>query len=241
MTGFAHRAVAAGLRPAPTVRVWQLDLADPGWDVDSAAGSLTASERRRAEQGLPEVRRRRILLRAALRLVLGAHLGVAPARVPLDEAGDRPVLPAAGRRPAPGISCSASGGLGLVAVSDGTPIGIDLEQHRDDDARRALDEEWLADAERAALARLPWPERSVAITRCWTHKEAVLKGEGVGLRRDPASVVTPVAVRGRAGRWSLEPVPVADGFVASLAVGAPVSLPTAVPVIRPTALEARRP
>ena len=64
-------------------------------------------------------------------------------------------------------------------------------------------------------------ERLVAVTRCWTQKEAVLKGIGVGLRRPPGSVDTPVRASGRVGDWSLVPVAVPRGCVATLALRAP--------------------
>jgi 4'-phosphopantetheinyl transferase len=230
MTVVARRLArsAASYRRSPArlpgPAVWSLDLTDPGWDLAAAAALLSGAEAERAVRGAPEVCRRRVLLRAGLRVVLGRLLGVDPARVPIGVDDGRPYLADAG---AGGIelSCSASDGVGLIALAPGTPVGVDVQRHRDAEAREAAGEGWLAPVEQARLAGLAPRERWPAVTRCWTQKEAVLKGLGVGLRRPPATVVTPVARSGRSGEWSLAPVGVPAGLVASLAVRTAVAVP----------------
>jgi 4'-phosphopantetheinyl transferase len=54
------------------------------------------------------------------------------------------------------------------------------------------------------------------------HKEAVLKGLGLGLRQHPATVPTPVADAGQVGQWWVAPVPVAAGHVAAVALRTPL-------------------
>ncbi len=213
------------------IRVWRIDLADPAWDVDREGRLLAPAERARAELGVPAVRARRVLLRAALRRALGGVLGLPAAEVRLGAVDGRPVVPGADGLH---VSCSAGGDVGLVAVSAGVPVGIDVQRHDPGEARAAFGEDWLSAAERTALAALPVAERLVAVTRCWTQKEAVLKGIGVGLRRPPGSVDTPVQAAGRVGAWSLAPVVVPRGSVATLALRAP-RLPAGVrtEVLRP--------
>ncbi len=208
-------ALRARTRP-PVVQVWRLHLDAPDWDVAAAAAVLSPAEQERTTRGTADVRRRRVLLRAGLRTVLGHRLGLAPAEVPLTESDGRPHLtdPATGLE----VSCSASGQLGLVALCDGAALGIDVQQHDDVEARAGLDEGWLTAGERAALHALPPARRLAAVTRCWTQKEAVLKGSGVGLRRPPVTVHTPVTPAGRTGEWALAAVPVPVGALASVAV-----------------------
>jgi 4'-phosphopantetheinyl transferase len=216
---------AATVRGAEWVRVVRVDLAVPTDVVAAAVRCLSPSERVRAERGTPPVFRRRVLVRAALRAELGEILGTSPGEVPLVERDGRPEL-------APGqtvgdldANCSASADLGLVAVACGARVGVDIERLADpaparaeDPLDAAVDEGWLAPGEVSAIRMLSPGEREVALSRCWTQKEAVLKGDGVGLRIPPSTVVTPVRSHGRSGQWKLLAVDVPDGYVASLAL-----------------------
>jgi 4'-phosphopantetheinyl transferase len=214
-----------GVRPPVLVR--SIDLSDPGWDVAAEAACLNDDERARADRGAPAVRRRRVLVRAGLRRVLGGLLGTAPADVPLHGDRGRPVLPGDGLR----FSCSASGDLALVAVTRDCAVGVDVQRHRDEDVRDAAEEGWLSAVELARLARLADEDRPTAVTRAWTHKEAVLKARGTGIRRVPVDLVTPVAEHGRVGGLHLSPVPVPAGYVAALAAGVAVDPDLLDPVV----------
>jgi 4'-phosphopantetheinyl transferase len=198
------------------VRVWLLDLADPRWDVGAALACLSPDERGRADRGVATVRRRRILQRAGLRRVAALVLGQLPEHVVIGDEGGRPVLTDGGIE----VSCSAQGNVVLLAVSDG-PVGVDVASVHGEDLATAQDEGWLAPAEARAIAGLPAARQPAALARCWAQKEAVLKAEGVGLARHPATAVTPVADHGAAGPWWLTAVPVPSGSVAALATQLP--------------------
>jgi 4'-phosphopantetheinyl transferase len=199
------------------VRVRQVDLTASPSMVEQAATLLTPAERKTVDHATPTVRRRRTLLRATLREEIGDAVGVDPDAVPLEARGGRPVW--AGN-PALDVdaSCSASGTVGLVAVVRGARVGVDVEEHRPEQLDEAVLEGWLTHGERAAIAALALDERAAALTRCWTVKEAVLKGRGIGLLGDPRTVVAPPGGRGRVGRWLVVRLPVPMGYEASLAV-----------------------
>jgi 4'-phosphopantetheinyl transferase len=211
----AGRRTTAGIpRPsaAPLVRLVRLDLDDCSLAVER--GLLTGEERAHADRGTPPVARRRTALRAALRRLAGEVLDLPPADVPL-RSGEhgRPELAV----PGVDLGCSRTGELGLVAVAVGSRIGLDVEPVRSEQDD-ALDENWLSPAERSALRALDPSARAVAVTRCWTRKEAVLKGVGSGLTDDLAGLEAgvapgPVVVAG----WRVEPVPVPAGHLASIA------------------------
>ena len=201
------------------IRMIPLDLDEDGLAQAERRG-LSADERRYAASGTPEVRRRRIALRAGLRRVLGEILDLPPALVPLrPTAGGRPQIDlAAGGLD---VSCSAAGPLGLLAVARGLRIGIDVEPVRAwDDA--TLDEGWLSPTEAAQLATLPTSVRGTAAARCWTRKESMLKAVGIGLAMPPGTVDVGF-VRERVADWSLVPVAVPDGYVATLASSVPIA------------------
>jgi len=182
---------------------------------------LTPAERDRAARGTLPVHRRRVLVRAGLRQLLGQLLDLPPAAVPLGSDRGRPVVLGRrwGRRPQ--ASCSTSGDVALIGVSTGVRLSVDVQQVHGEDVEVAVAEGWLTEDERRGVDRLPPPERARAVARAWVQKEAVLKAEGCGLIRSPRTVLTPGADHGLVEGWALSPVHPAGGAVACLAVRAP--------------------
>ena len=220
----ARRRLTPPVDPShPDVRVRCTDLSVPATEVAAARLLLSDAELRHADRGSPSVRDRRVLLRAALRTLAGEVLDVSPSAVPLADPPGRPRVLVGGVD----ASCSASAGVGVVAVVRGARVGVDVERVGRTTLAEAAEEAWLAPAELAALAALPEADQAEALTRCWTQKEAVLKGLGVGLRQDPRTVLTPVAHRGHGsiGDWQLTPVDVPAGWVASRAVRPAAAVP----------------
>jgi 4'-phosphopantetheinyl transferase len=208
------------------ITVVLVDLADDA-ALPVAETWLTPAEHARARRGTAAVQRRRVLLRAALRVALGKELGLAPEQVPIATTPlGRPYVVASGGAPAPDVSCSASGALGLVAVGRDRRIGVDVEAVAPWSSD-VLDEGWLASDERRALALLPAADRPVAVARCWTQKEAVLKALGTGLRGSLAATVTTVGrTDGEVAGWQVHDIPVPDGWVAGLAVAPDKEIPS---------------
>jgi 4'-phosphopantetheinyl transferase len=186
-----------------------------------AEATLAPEELVRARRGVPAVHRRRVLLRGALRAALADALGIEPAAVPLATTpAGRPYVAAPGNGASLDVSCSGSGPLGVVAVGRGRRVGIDVEQVAPW-SPDVLDERWLSRTEQLALTGLRPEDRPVAVTRAWTQKEAVLKARGTGLHDDPAAAVTVIGrPEGTVAGWEISDVPVPEGWVASLAVGA---------------------
>ena len=98
------------------------------------------------------------------------------------------------------------------------PIDLDIAEH------------YFSPAEVAALTNLPAAERISGFFRCWTLKEAVIKGLGVGLALDLASfdvsfasANAPALLRLESdslapGNWTLAYPPAPPGFHMALAV-----------------------
>ncbi|KQT68980.1 MULTISPECIES: 4'-phosphopantetheinyl transferase family protein [unclassified Aureimonas] len=172
------------MRPLPErieIRTLRLSDSDPAhW-----AEALCEEERARAARYVrPEDRDRFRLGRGLLRTLLGAALGLAPAAVPLRaNAFGKPVL---GLPEGPAFNVAHSGDLVCVALGEARALGIDVERHRDDFDPQALGLHVLTEAEQRALARSDDPHR--AFLRAFVLKEALLKGIGTGLLRDPRSV-----------------------------------------------------
>lgn len=181
---------------------------------------LDPAERARAHRLiLPARRQAFVFSRTMLRNVLGAYLSVDPARVPLVTA-DRGKPHVSGQR----LRCSLShsGDWLLLAVAEGSEIGVDLEAAEGALDAAALAAVSLSDDEQARLAELGAPERWRAVLRIWTRKEALLKAAGSGLACDPRRLTLPPALPAcvhHSGRdWTLTDIPFGGTWQASLAI-----------------------
>lgn len=152
------------------VRVWLLSFALAGGRLDALMPLLSAHERARCLRfRRPPDRVRFAAARAALRMRLGALLGVPAAAVGIDiDTRGKPVLTG---EPALHFNLSHAGTCGLLALSESGPVGVDIEAAgcRPDVATLAA---CLSPAERrhcdgAANAR--------DFFRVWCGKEAVLR------------------------------------------------------------------
>ncbi|MET9696184.1 4'-phosphopantetheinyl transferase superfamily protein [Streptomyces sp. NPDC006529] len=207
------------------VSLWALDTTLEvvgGHRVAGALPLLDAAERDQAGRRRRQADRHRYLAsHVGLRVLLGAHLGLAPERVELV----REVCPCCGGphgRPAVAggalhFSLSHSADVAYIALSR-VPLGVDVEAIPSPDA--VVDVlNTLHPDETAELNALPEPGRPVALARVWCRKEAYLKGTGTGLALglvEPyvGSAPAPAAVPG----WTLTDLPAPRGYAAALAV-----------------------
>jgi 4'-phosphopantetheinyl transferase len=216
-------------QPAPgTADLWLLRAADHVPWLASGLPLLDDAERRRyAAFARPADRDRYAAAHIALRRLLGAYLGVAPEDVRLGRERcpvcggphGRPTVAGegAGR---PHFSLSHGGDLVLLAFAS-APVGVDVESDPEPavvaDVARVLHpderEELAASADPAA--------RAAAFGRCWTRKEAHLKGTGVGLAEGVAATYVGTGARpATVPGWRLADVAVGPGHHAAVALAA---------------------
>jgi 4'-phosphopantetheinyl transferase len=170
------------------VRLWTcaLDGPSPGL-LSELAGLLAPDERERAERFRFAIHRGRYVAgRAALRTLIGAHLGIAPSTVGfVYGANGKPALHPDHAPAGLTFNLAHCEGFALIAFAHRRELGVDVE-----DTTRAMDYEAVAarafsQEERAQLPRLSGCERARWFFRCWTLREAYLKGTGTGLAIDP--------------------------------------------------------
>lgn len=168
-------------------------------------------------------RNRYIRARGALRLLLGDCLGAAPESLrfaygPLGKpALAAPAIPLH-------FNVSHAGDLALIAVCQGRPVGVDVEQIRLDYGGEAIAERFFSPGERAWLLRLPPSQQTTGFFRLWTRKEAYLKARGEGIWRDLAGFdvsQSPPEPVWPDGAWFLHDLAPAPGYCAAVAVEGP--------------------
>jgi 4'-phosphopantetheinyl transferase len=120
--------------------------------------------------------------RVALRSILARYVGVDPDALELrPDSNGKPLLLAPHGRPALQFNLSHTPGLALIAVTEALPVGVDIERVRPVPEADQIAARFFTAREQAVLMQLSAARRHAAFIRIWTHKEAVLKAEGVGL------------------------------------------------------------
>ncbi|TAK84869.1 MAG: 4'-phosphopantetheinyl transferase superfamily protein [Aquabacterium sp.] len=163
--------------PAPYV-LWLVGLdAEP---TAAEVGLLAPAERARASKMRWDRDRIRFLAaHCALRLLLAEREGVPPQSLRYAAgAHGKPRLQGEGRC---SFSLSYAAQQALIAIADGTEIGVDATRLIPLPDAGQLAERYCSPVERMDLDQLPEAERAAAFLRCWTRKEAVLKATGIGL------------------------------------------------------------
>jgi 4'-phosphopantetheinyl transferase len=218
------------------VDVWRVPLQSSA-NLEWLAQLMADDERARADRFVVAAARARFIrARAALRLSLGAWLGVDPVALVFDTRcrycgsdHGKPFLVAEG---APQFSLAYVNDLALVAVTAVAPIGIDVERvERFGDATHLMNAVLAPEEREELLAEEPSLQMRQTLL-AWTRKEAVTKATGLGLAIDPrsfrvtvSSTVDPRVVRSPydhpdLDQWKLATVDAGPSHVATLAVAA---------------------
>ncbi len=206
----------------PPVLLW-------AWTLDGAtadAATLSDDEHSRAARlVMPGHGARFIAARAGLRRILGDFLGRDPValRFGLGPHGKPHVEHAADLA----FNLSHSSNLAAAAVTQGMPVGVDIERIRP--VADGLAARFFAPAETAALDRIAREARTAAFHACWTRKEAYIKALGTGLATrldsfavslDPSAPARLLWVDGDADapqRWQMHGFTPAEGFAGAIA------------------------
>lgn len=207
--------------------IHRIHLCEPA--LEPATEALSEQERVRMRSFHQAADRTRFVVgRTTLRRLLGEHLGIAPRQVPLVEGPHgKPALAGGDDLH---FNVSHAGAWVLVAIAEGRAIGIDVEVWAPL-ALEAVASLVFSPGEQRELAERLEPRRTSDFFRCWTRKEAVLKGEGTGFSVEASLLHVglddgfPRRVRGTSGTsWWVEDLPMPTGSAAAIAVeGGPIT------------------
>jgi 4'-phosphopantetheinyl transferase len=217
------------------VHVWRIPVAASAAQMSEFSHLLTETECQRGSRFVREVDRLRFALgRAATRALLSGYLRRPAAAIGLiaDAHGKlRLETAAAADQPVIHFNLSHSGDWVLVAFARVCALGIDVEATAERAASADLIAYVMCDQEQQQLRSLPAPRRRAAFFKCWTSKEALLKGCGVGLSVAPRAIEVaidpdaparligaPAALHPEA--WSLHTLAFPEGYAGTLAVAA---------------------
>jgi 4'-phosphopantetheinyl transferase len=190
---------------------------------------LSGPEAVRATQfRLAADRNRFVLATVVVRTAVGELLGCPPATVALNRSCEycgrqhgRPRLPGTDLQ----VSISHSGDVVAVALTDGCPVGVDVEAVTASEYESLLPRV-CTEAER------PYVRTVRDFYTIWTRKEAVLKATGQGLRTPMTSVTVTspgarpalLEVAGTSPACQLADIPAGEGYAAAAAVLTPAAV-----------------
>jgi 4'-phosphopantetheinyl transferase len=180
------RGPMGALRIAPKiVHVWSFILETSATCYELCASVLSGAERARANRFVDARGRNDFIVAHGVLRVLLARYTQLPASKLVFAAGahGKPALAtASGNGSVISFNMSHSHGRALIAVSDGCEVGIDLEQVNPGVQALAIARRYFCEAERLAIESAAPTAQAQSFFRYWVAKEAVLKGQGIGLR-----------------------------------------------------------
>lgn len=215
------------------ITVWRIALAgDAPPDADALAVLAPSEHARAAQFAFDGDRHRWLHAHVAIRRILGAALGVAPAALRFTTGPKG--KPALAWPEGSGLefNFSDSADLALLALSRDAPVGVDVEHRHRVSNLEGIAASHFAAEEREALLALPAADRVETFFRIWTRKEAYIKAIGIGLTfgLDRFAVTIEAAAprflhidgsAEEARAWTLANVPTAGPYVAALATRRP--------------------
>lgn len=216
------------------VRIHHLSLDPPAGIAAQLRELLSPDEVTRADRFIDPVHGRRFTAgRAALRVILGAYTGTAPAS--LEFAYGKKGKPALKTHATFAFNLSHSADRALLALGACADIGVDIERYRDRMEEDKLALRYFSPAELEDLETLDSDEaRREAFYAIWTRKESYMKavGDGFSIPLKSFRVTVPpdeaaqlLAVDGdpsEAKRWFFQDIPVETGYRACVALNAPI-------------------
>jgi 4'-phosphopantetheinyl transferase len=218
----------------PTANEVHIHFANLDWEnaeMTRLGRFLGPGERARADRLQNRLARDRFVAgRGFLRETLAGYLGEGPEKIRLAEGeGGKPRLAERAGSGALSFNLSHAADLAVLAVSRERDVGIDLERIAEELQFHAMARLFFSLREQTELFGLPRIEQPAAFYRCWTRKEAYLKGCGKGFMQPSDSFDVsllpghpPALLANRAfpddpACWSLTDIPAPQGYFATLA------------------------
>lgn len=171
--------------PPDHVHVWSVSLGGPREVYERCSQWLSRAEQTRADRfKFEQDRHHFVVAHGALRYILSRYCGQQPGTIELDQTDKgKPYLRnRSGLGHAVTFNLTHSHGRGLIAVSGGLEVGVDLELVRQDTDHLSLAKRFFSPSEWRVIEASEPGEQSAVFFRHWVGKEAMLKAKGAGLQ-----------------------------------------------------------
>ena len=220
--------------PGDAVHIWRASLEVHGEQLERLLATLSDDEQKRAARfHFKKDRDHFAAARGALRDILSRYLLIDPATIVFQYSDygkpdlDHNVIDSELR-----FNVSHSHGMALIAITNGLEVGVDIEFPREDLSDEQIARRFFSSKEVEALLALPKSLQNIAFFKCWTRKEAYIKGIGEGLSMpldqfdvtmvpgEPARLLQTRPDPNEATRWTLFEILPGRGFIAALAIQA---------------------
>jgi medium-chain acyl-[acyl-carrier-protein] hydrolase len=172
---------------AEEVHLWKVDVEIPEVQVAHLRSLLSSDELQRADAFVQLADRARYTVtRAALRMLLGQYGNLSPERIEFSySAHGKPASP---KLLPIEFNVAHSGSLGLIAITRGQSVGIDIERIRPGLDVLGIGKQVFTFSELNALAQRPPDQQLHCFFDLWSRKEAFLKFSGEGFMGSPETV-----------------------------------------------------
>lgn len=162
------------------VHVWRVNLQSDAGKILLFWKTLSGDEKVRANKfHFEALRNQYIICRGTLRKLLGQYLRQKPESIQFDyTAYGKPIL-----RPSNFLqfNVSHSAGVGLIAFTLDASIGVDVEVIKNEINIKKLTRRFFSKNEAQYILDLAETDQHRSFFKCWTRKEAFIKGHGQGL------------------------------------------------------------
>jgi medium-chain acyl-[acyl-carrier-protein] hydrolase len=172
---------------AEEAHLWKVDIEIPQQQVAALRTLLSPDELQRADAFVQAPDRARYTVtRAALRILLGRYGNLSPERIEFSySAHGKPSCP---KLQPIEFNIAHSGSFGLMAITRGQSVGVDIERIRALPDVLAIGKQVFTFSELNALAQRPPDQQLNSFFDLWSRKEAYLKCSGEGFMGSPETV-----------------------------------------------------
>lgn len=214
------------------MHLWSAFLNVSDWVYDVLARGLSLDEWKRANRfKFKQDRRNFIVARGILRDILSQYLHCQPADILFSyEANGKPRLSSTESSISLEFNPSHSSGLLVVAITQGTQVGVDIELIRPLPDLNLIASHSFSEYEQNLLSQLTGEEKHLGFFRGWTRKEAYLKALGNGLSvpldsfdislsaSNPIGMLSNRFDPDEVSRWSFYTFVPCQGFIGALVI-----------------------